>query len=379
MKKILSILAGLILIPTTAFAFHFQSGDELYINEAINDDAYMAGGMVRVEENINGDLVAAGGSLTLNGDVSEDLTLASGDITVNGAVGGDARLAGGNIKINSVIGDDLLVGSGNLELGKNSVIGGDFIFGSGNVLMNGIINGDIKGAGGSIYINGEINGDVNLSEVEQVKFGPEGKITGNLSYSSEKQLEIEEGVVGGEISYKGRSTISSDDAEWISKSFFAGFSIFKLFSMLLFGLFLVWLFHRYSINAFDHTLKSPLRNLGMGLLFVILMPIVALIFLISIIGIPITAVIVMIFAISLIIAKVFAALLIGWKIIPMKSKSSFGRMYGGYALGTFIYVALGLIPFAGWLLQALLILVALGGMMSYEQELFQHLRKKKLI
>lgn len=382
MKKVLMLfLASLLILPTIAFATSFESGEEVFVTETLNDDAYIAGGLVQLEADVNGDLMIAGGSVTTDAKVSQDLTIAGGEITVRGEVGDDLRIGGGNVLIDSTVKDDVLIGAGNVELGPNSFVGGNLTFGAGNLVLNGIINGHVLGGAGNILINNEIKGDVTLYNVETLQFGPKGKILGSLLYKSAEEAKgLTEEKVLGLIEYeKIKPIVSKEDAKNFIWTMVAGFSIFRLLSALFVGLFFIWIFRFCMLHTVETAHKKSLKSLGIGFLILVLTPIAALLFLISGIGIPISFFLMLSWLLALFVAKLVAMLMIGMKIVKIKEKSGFLRTYGAFALGAFLFIVIGLIPVIGWLFKLLLTLIGLGAIVFYQLELFHLVHKKKLI
>ncbi|MBU0727988.1 hypothetical protein KKA95_04860 [Patescibacteria group bacterium] len=379
-KYIFILLTALLILPTAVFATTFQSGEEVLVSEVVNDDVYLAGGEVLVQANINGDLIAVGGGLGINANVSQDLTAGGGDVVINGEVGDDLRVGGGNVTINSTIKDDLFVGAGNVTLSQDSFVGGDVTFGSGNLVMMGEINGNLMGAGETIRIDGKISGNVKLYGVEKLKFGPNAKIIGNLEYKSSNEVMIEDGVVEGEIIFNQiDKAVSAEDARWMAGGVLAGLSIYSLLATLLLGLVVLLTCRAFSISVFKAVYKSPFKSLGVGLLAVIVTPIVFVILLITVIGIPIAFITIMLWIILLMLGKVFVSMLIGWRIVKVKEKKGFGRLYGAFALGALIFSILCLIPLVGWLIKFILVLIALGGIVITCYSLHTSLSKKNLV
>lgn len=382
LKKILFFaLLALLLIPSLAFALNFEVGDEVYLSDVINDDFYAAGGTLQIESQVNGDLVVAGGKININSVISQDLTLGGGDISVRGEVGDDARIVGGNIKIYSTIKDDLLVGGGNIELMKNSFVGGDFIFGGGNIVINGAINGNVRGRGGNLAINNTVTGNVELYGVENVKFGPAGKVMGSFIYTSPTESShVNSNTVKGFIDYKTSSPIfDADGIGLIFAGIIAGFSILWILSLLFIGLFFVWILRFYMTRVSETAYENPLKGFGIGFLILVVTPIVALIFLITGIGAPIAFILMLFWILAIFFGKLMAISMIGLKLVKVKDKSSFLRAYGAFAAGVLIYTILGFIPIIGWVAKFLLVMMGIGAMAIYEKGLFYSLRKKKLI
>ncbi|MBN2087647.1 polymer-forming cytoskeletal protein [Candidatus Peregrinibacteria bacterium] len=381
MKKfVLILLFSLLVFPSITSAASFKAGEEVFVDEEINEDAYIAGGTVRVSENINGDLMLGGGRILINSNVSQDLTVGGGDMVINGEVGDDMRVGGGNIVINSIIKDDLFVGAGNVNLSDTSFVGGDLIFGGGNVFLDGGVNGNIVGAGGNININGEVIGNVKIFNAEKITFGPNAKIKGSLEYRSTKEAKIEEGVVeGGVIFNQIKREATVKNAKWMAGGILAGYSIFSLLASLLLGLVILLMYRTYSISVTKTAYKSPFKSLGIGLLALIIVPISVLILFVTVIGLPLAFITLLSWIILLMLGKVFASMIIGWQLIKVKEKKGFGRLYGGFALGALIYSLLIVIPIVGWLAKFVAILIALGAVIITCYELHNSLIKKKLI
>ena len=158
----------------------------------------------------------------------------------------------------------------------------------------------------------------------------------------------------------------------------AGFSIFSLLATLFFGLFMIWLCRYYILHTADMAYDATLKSLGVGFLVLILTPIAALIFLITTIGLPLAMVLMALWLVLLYVGKVMAAMLIGFKIVKVSGNSGFGRIFGSFALGALIYTLIGMIPVVGWVVNLVIVLVALGGYTLYGFELFVQLRKKKI-
>jgi len=383
MKKLfLTLLTVLLVIPSAALAFELQTGDEIYITETVNDDTYAAGGIVQVEADINGDLVIGGGQVTVNGNVSQDLTIGGGDIYVAGEIGDDVRIGGGNVRIVGIVKDDLFVGGGNVDLAESSFIGGDVVVGAGNLNINGDVQGSVIAGLGSIFINSKIAGNVVLHNADKIKFGPKGQVLGDLWYKGSKKHKFKEGQVLGEVSYDPSRRPEFKELEQRLPGFFAalvaGFHIYKLLSLLFFGLFLLWIYRYFALHVSEHAFESPLKDLGVGLILLLLGPVISILFMITIIGIPLGLVTLATWMVLVYVGKIMAAAMIGAKIVRVNQKSSFLRMYGSFATGALIFVLLNLIPVVGWLIKFFLVLIALGATGLYFMELSESLRKKKL-
>jgi len=374
-KYLLTFFAAMLLLPSLAFAATFQSGDEVYINENVSDDLYVTGGVLSVLKDINGDLIAGGGKVNVDSAVTQDLMAGAGDLSISGEIGDDVRVVGGSVKIDATIKGDLLGAGGDISLTNDSFVGGDVILGGGNIMVGGVINGDMKLAGGSIYLNGDVKGNVALLNFEKITFGPNARVQGSLWYRASQEIEMPAGIVKGGIVF---NAIPASQIQESLPAVMAGFSIFSLLATLFFGLFMIWLCRYYILHTADMAFDSTLKSLGVGFLVLILTPIAALIFLITTIGLPLAMVLVALWLILLYVGKVMAAMLIGFKLVKVSSNSGFGRIFGSFALGALIYTLIGMVPVIGWVVNLVIVLVALGGYTLYGFEVFVQLRKKKI-
>ena len=376
MKKIfLGVLLCLTLLPSATLAASFEASDNVYLEEATPDDLYAAGQSVRVRNDVNGDAFLAGNQVILDGTVTGDVYAAGQNVDLSGAIEDDLKAAGTLVNMAATVKDDAFLAGTNLSLSDESSVGGDLLFAGASIEINGPVEGNVKGTGDTIYLNSEIKGDVTFYDAGKITLGPKAKINGNLTYSSLNKLEIPEGVVGKEVIFKERTT----SAEVSEKGILAGFSFFNLLTMLFVGLLLLGFAKHFPLYNNNKVFESPFKTLGVGALVLITTPILAVIFMVTMVGLPLGLILLPLWLIALYVAKISAALLIGKAIVKCDEKSGFLRLFGGFALGTLVYVVLGLIPFIGWALKLVVLLMALGGLFLGQMDRFSEMRKKKLV
>ncbi|MFH0838469.1 MAG: hypothetical protein V1880_04365 [Patescibacteria group bacterium] len=376
MKKIiLTFLAALLFLPNPAQAATFVSGDKIYVDQQVSDDLYVTGGILSVQEAVNGDVLAGGGKVNIDGGVSQDLMAGAGELSITGEIGDDVRVAGGRIRIDATIKGDLLGAGGDLTLTDESFVGGDVALGGGNIMTGGTINGDVKLAGGTVYFNSDVKGNVAMLNFEKMVFGPMARIHGDLWYRAGQQMEIPEGLVTGDITFSG---IPLSQIEKNLPAALDGFSLFSLLATLLFGLIMIWLCRYYVLHTAELAYEATLKSLGIGFLALILTPIIALVLLITTIGIPTAMVLMAFWLVALYAGKVTAAMLIGFRILRIEGSSGFGRMFWSFVLGALIYTLIGMVPVVGWVVNLIFVLIALGSLTLYGFEVFGQLRQKKI-
>jgi len=368
-----SVVAVILLaLPLFAFAAEFRTGDQpsLSEGEVFVGDLYMAGGNVTVSGSVRGDLIATGGNILLNGPVSADLAAAGGSVTVLGNISDDARVAGGNIVIQGRITGDLLVGGGQINVAGPGV-GGDVAIGGGVVRIEAPVRGDMRIGGGEIYINAAIGGDV-IVQAEKLTLGPKAVIAGDLTYGASEEATLEEGaIVRGETSFTEigdfRSTAKASLAAFVSIWFIA-----KFFMIFVGALLIALFFCRYSQKLVETATTNPLLELGRAAVFLIVTPIVSVILLMTVVGLPLGALGLLAFAGALIFVSLAAPIVIGSIAYRSLTKSTeYVVSWKTVLLGTAIYVILGIIPFIGWVVKFGLTLLALGAMLKVKWDVIK--------
>lgn len=381
LNKIVSLaLVPMLFFPIATFAFVFDDGTAA-APPTINNDYYTAGDNVQLNSSVNGDMTAAGGTVFINAPVSQDLALVGGNLTINSEIGDDVRIAGGDLQINSIIKGDLIAGGGNITLGKTAFVGGDFVFGSGNVRIDGTVNGNILGVANTVWINGEIKGNVRLVNVESLRFGPAGKVMGNLNYhGAQSSPDVTPETVKGQITYSAtRIPVDQKDMGGIALGILAGFSLFGFLSLLFAGLFFLWMLRFLMVHAANTATERSLPSLGLGFLAVFLTPILSLTFLVTGIGLPMGLMLFLAWCLLLFTGKLVGILILGLRLVDADVKTPFPRLFWAFTVGALLYTVIGMIPVLGWILRFLLTLMGIGAFLLYQSELFQANHKKKLI
>ncbi|MBU1151925.1 hypothetical protein KJ632_03825, partial [Patescibacteria group bacterium] len=205
MKRLLNVfvLSSICLLfsTMTASAFDFMGAENLFVDEALSDDHYLAGGRAVVSEAVDGDLYIAGGDVTIEGDVTQDLMIAGGRVTVNGNVGDDLRVVGGQVLVMGNVGDDLIAFGGQVDISGNSVIGGSVVGGSGYLTLDGEVKEDVRGGFGMLIVNGIVGGNIIATVEEKLEIGTSAQVGGDLNYAALIEMDVPEEQVVGEIQF----------------------------------------------------------------------------------------------------------------------------------------------------------------------------------
>ncbi|RJQ29030.1 hypothetical protein C4565_02775 [Candidatus Parcubacteria bacterium] len=371
-KALVSALL-LFILPVVIYAAEFRAGQQssLTPQEKIAENLYMVGGTVTSAGAAEKDVLIAGGTVLVSGPIAEDLSVVGGNITILSQVSGDVRVGGGNITISGDIGGDVLIGGGQIILASKS-IGGDVAMAGGTVRIDSQVKGNVKIAGGEIYINAPIDGNVNI-KAEKLTLGSGADIKGNLVYEAMKPASMESGA---KVQGKTTFTEIKNKAKKSGVVGFLTFALFAKFLMLLVTALLVGLiFRKYSKELVEQAVSNPLKELGRGIITIIVLPVLSIILLVTIIGIPLGILgllsFIMLFIYGGIVTPIFLGSLV-YKWISKKSEYTIN--WKTILLGVIIYLLLGLIPFLGWIAICVSVLITLGATLNIKSQILKEWR-----
>ena len=372
-KILIVLFVTAIVFPWVAAASEFRSGDKLVItkDEVVNDDIYFAGNSVVIDGIINGDLIVAGGEIKVTGTINGGIIAAGGSIIVNGNVTDDIRAAGGVVRIGGDVGDNVLAFTGQFVLEKNARITRDLTLGAGNAVIDGTVNGNINGGVSDLEMRGETKGNVKVEIDNNIRIFPGATIGGDLEYTAPRQGEIS-GIVSGKTTYKETPPRKEDLRSKM------GGEIIGYLWLLLIGIVSLMLAPELTQKISDTVPVNPLRNLLWGLVFLIITPILAVLLLITIIGIPLSLIIFIIYIIILYISSIFIGLWIGQYILKrLKMETRFKVLTMAFGI---LIVLIGInLPFIGIFIHLVVLLLGLGAFVLTEYDIYRKLKEEKVI
>nr|WP_217345213.1 hypothetical protein [Noviherbaspirillum sp. L7-7A]MBV0879449.1 hypothetical protein [Noviherbaspirillum sp. L7-7A] len=325
-------------------------------------NTYLAGGEVRVTQAVTADLYAAGGSVSVAQSVAEDATLAGGKIDVTAPVGQDLRVTGGKIHVDARVGGDLAAAGGNVSISPASRIGGDVMLAGGDVRFAGQAMKDIKLAGGKLVLAGEVKGNARLYG-QDIRLEPGARIVGDLVYASENPLSDEElalvaGKVRREDDAPGRHR--NTGGGWMHPVFFI--------SMLACGSILFLVFPNAVKGAEETMRHTPLKSLALGLVLLFALPPVAILFVVTLIGIPIGFGLMLLYPLLLLLGYLCAALFVGHAVaqaLKQSGKTGMTWQIGFLALALLLFSVAARIPMLGGMLVFLVALMGTGALVQW--------------
>lgn len=343
---------------------NFRTGDTVILEESetINPDFFAAGENVEIYGTVNGDVYVAGGDVLVEGIINGEVLAAGGTVHISGSVE-SARAIGGTIIFNALSSGNASLAGGDIEITKNALIR-NLVAAGGTVAVNGPVKGDLTALAGDFTLNNTVGNDVNV-RAEKVEIKKNGIYGGELH-----QYEMAE-------KHKDRERPTRAQYRGMFHDLFALLTAVNTLSLLALGLLLIYLMPNFMRATTDVMRAQPWKSMGIGVLALFLTPLVAVLLMVTLIGLPLSFIILLLFGTGLYMVQFFVIFWLGQFIVRKLNKT----WHDGYVftVGLFFFTLLKLVPVIGWAFHMVAFFIGLGGCVLAKKELMTTLKKKKLI
>jgi cytoskeletal protein CcmA (bactofilin family) len=288
-----------LVIPDSAFALQVISGNQISIQEPIQDEVVIFGETVYIEAPVRGAIVFAN-NIYVNAPIEGDLFAAGGQVTVNADISGKIVAAGNMIDLSGKSTNAILAAN-NIYFDPTSVIVKDAYVAGGTVNNEGNISGKLVAMTDHLQNNGTI----------------------------------------GDLEITSQNSMMQDMEGWLSL-----FGILFVIGFGILGIILVKLLP----NQFDSVRlvmnKSIIKNTVVGFLLIILFVVVIVLVAITVVGMPVSAFGVLVLIIGLILSSLMVSFALGKKILELLGRKSSGDInnISSFLIGFVILNLLFIVP-----------------------------------
>ena len=319
-------------------------------------DIFAAGAELRVSGNRGGDLIAAGGNLDIQAGGALDVVAAGGEVYVSGAVGEDALLAGGSVTLSGEVAEDLILAGGQIRIERGARIGDDARIAGGDVRLDGDVGGDVAMVGGRLAIGGTVGGDVEAAG-GRLEILPGARIAGAVRFRGEEAPVVSpQATIGGEVDFiagrvYGRGWDDDRGLGW-------GGGLWLALAMIATGIVVMLLIPGIAGRAGEVLRSRPVASALIGLAVLIGMPILVMLLMATVIGIPLAVIVLALYPATLFTGFVVAAFALSdWALRRRVGAPSPLQRFGAFALTVAVLFIAYAIPWiGGWLVLATLLL-----------------------
>lgn len=352
----------------------FASNELLPSDKIIDSDYIRFADIVQIDGEIKGDAFLGGGLVTVNGKIDGDLFILAGKVTVNSQVSGSIRVFGGDVTLTSSVGRNVSIICGSCNITRESKIPGSVLVAGGNLnLFVPKIGRGVRFFGNRLFLDSEVGTDSFIVANQEFILGPNASISGSLKYSGNTQAVLEKGAtVGGDIAYQKQTTDENYPRFFGAKTILESYKkikpvtqIMSFIVLSLIGFILLGLFPKNFEKVVNAIQNRPYASLGWGIIVALGLPVVVVLFTLTIVGIPVALILAFVSYLIYLVVQFISAFFLGRKILLSK----FGERRGwSMVLGLFLIFLLDLIPIVGNLIKLFLLLISLGAVvLSYKQ------------
>jgi hypothetical protein len=365
-------------------------------DETVEDDLFIGGDDVLVAGGVEGDLFAAGENVVISGEVEGNVFAAGNIVTVSGVIDGSLMIAGYDLTLEdgASIGRNVYFGAFSFQTMSDSFINRSVYGGGYQMILGGTVERDITAGLGALEMAGPVGGDVLIEIGEPTDRSGLDVNNWFPGMPSVKVLDpgyaVDEDLVDGELNIKVTPVDTDFDPEiQISPGylFLQGLRrrVGEFIALMFVGMLALWLMKGTLLKAVDEVKSNAGMDTVWGLLvYLLYIPVVFVLFLVlltltifvslvtlgSLAGEMITVSSFSFFGLLALFGmlaglatKVVIGYLVGRGILEKTSELSFENFWqhvGALAIGLFIYEVLRSIPFFGFILMAVVVVIGTG-------------------
>ena len=357
-SSVFSVVLVIALCSSRAEALDIRKGSaaSMTAGEKLDDSLVAAADgvykNVDIAGTITGDLFVIGDLITISGTVEGNVVAIGRRVEIAGTVGGTVVGAAQTVAVTGRVGRNLLSAGGNVNLGKTGEVGSNAITLGSEVVVEGTTRKDLGFFGGVFDMRGNVGRNLYFRG-GQASLSNSTHVGGNFDAYSQKEgsIQVAPGaVIEGAKNIRavprtpGRNRYATASFYiWqivrVVAAFIAGFLLFRLLPML--------------IPAGITSGKQWLVAGGLGFLFLVSVPIAAIIVGVTIIGLPIALISFALWIAGLYFSKIVVADFVGRSL--MKERGAVSLL-----AGLFVVIVAVNLPWIGGLINFLLCLMGLG-------------------
>lgn len=255
-------------------------------DEVVDDTLVIHADHVNVDGTVTGNLIVFCGDLNMNGTVKGDLLVFTGHARIKGTVEGNVFAFAGNTEVSGRVAQSVHAFTGNFLLPQGAEVGGDAFGFAGAANVDGEVKRDLVTFAGATIISGTVGRHVR-ARTEALNVKSSARIGGDLKARVVKQDKVE---IDPAASIGGKTDITIAPARtspWLNPRFYVQKAV-GLAVVFLLGLFLYWLVP--VLRAARLAGGSELgKQIGVGVVALVVPPVVACVLFILLIGIGILA------------------------------------------------------------------------------------------
>jgi len=363
-KKLFVFGFMLLVLPLTAQAAEIKTGEALTVSETAKN-IYLFGSSITTAAETKGDLVAFANSVDISKPVEQSVFAAGNTVKVGADIGNSVRAFGSSITFEGKARGDVILFGATVTVTESAVIEGDLIAFGNLVTVGGNISGATKIYAATTLVNATIGKDLEI-HADKTTIGEKSTIAGKLTYYSSKDATIsDQAKISGGVERKNVPEAKTGFKALATALGWYNF-IASLLAVIVFAIVLTYLAPGFIKTMVEEAIKSPAKPLWQGFVALIVIPIIAIILFVTVIGGILGLSLLAVYAVALIFAYAISAIITGAYLNRLINKSKPLQVdWIACVFGAVVLAIIGWVPFIGPIIKFLIYLVALGSLTSY--------------
>ena len=336
----------------------WRAGADINVVSDNHHDVWAAGALAVVRGLVAHELHAAGAELDVDTTTIGDAYVAGAIAAVAGSYGHDLYVAGARVSIDARVAGALKAGGARVLVRPQTDIAGPTQIAGADVRFAGTTHGKTEIVGDTVVIDGHIGGDL-IVRARSVTIGKTAVIDGNVTFQSFNDPVIVKGAV-----IRGRKTMTLPHPQvsrFEAAQALFGLVLFSIAAGFMAGLLLLVSRRAFVERAVDRLRNRPGHSFGLGVLIFILAPAIAVLLMVTIIGIPTALLLLLALPLLWLVGTVIAAFTMGDFLVNRvpRPRGFFGELWA-LIVGLVVLSIIGIIPYVGFLTWFAALLVGLG-------------------
>lgn len=349
-KKLLALLVLLtfmVAIPVEAKEindFYATSNDNVKLQDTVNGDSAIAGNIIDMAGNIDGIGFIAGQTINIKGNLEYGF------------------IAGQNITINGNITKNIYAAGQTITFTKNASIGRDIFLAADTITLNGNLERNINISAAKVIIeNGTtINGNINI-DTSEIIIKDNVKIEGTLKYNNTAKETISKNAqIAKTQTYKATDNNQVNKTEILQ-------SILNMVVVFLCITILIPQTIDKTEKIYNNKNTKYIKNIGIGFLLLICIPLISILLLVSNIGIYLGLIIAGLYLIALYISFIISGFILGNLLLKKLMNLNTNKYLSGI-IGIILLKLLMLIPVFGTILGLIALTLGLSTIWNLVQK-----------
>ena len=322
---------------------YYGAGANASPGGTVEGDAFIAGAQVDLDKPVNGDALLAGGRVSVSDRVGGDLYATGGSVMVDAPVAGNARLVAGHVDI---------TGRGQIS-GKATLVGG-------RVTVLGKAGRQLTVFAEHAMLDGEVAGNVTIAS-RTLTIGPNARVSGKLTYRGSTPAQVDPAaLINGGINYLSFDFEDETYQPVARVVAWVGVIAFTV-GLFLIGMLAIVMAPESTARMSRLSRRRPISSLAIGLVTIVCLPFAVVLLMLTVVGIPFAFMLLLLSPMILIFGYLGGVMAVSDAIAGPSAEAK-GRRIFLLAMGLGVMLLFARVPFAGWCIGMVLLVMGVGAM-----------------